>query len=247
MNQVSPEHAYPLPRSLSLLAEITVHAAGALGYAIYQIDPCSGRRDLRAAAGAEVPESSGKGWVVHSLPLQMGDAVQGALALVFRGPLPESSRMMVERMARSMEAVWRLTSVPGDYARGAARIGEMESELADSKIADRVRGILAEEGAPVSSDALEAIVRHVETVLRPGHLGMAIQDAGERAEREIAERELARRAKAILQSRYGMSEDQAHAHLRLLSRKSRKRLRDVARDVLRGTRPGADLGRTRNG
>jgi AmiR/NasT family two-component response regulator len=29
-----------------------------------------------------------------------------------------------------------------------------------------------------------------------------------------------------------MSEDQAHVHLRLVSRKSRKPLRDVARDVL---------------
>jgi AmiR/NasT family two-component response regulator len=32
-----------------------------------------------------------------------------------------------------------------------------------------------------------------------------------------------------------MSEDQAHVHLRLVSRKSRKRLRDVARDLLEET------------
>jgi AmiR/NasT family two-component response regulator len=51
-------------------------------------------------------------------------------------------------------------------------------------------------------------------------------------QQEIAERDLANRAKALLQRRYGMSEDQAHVHLRLVSRKSRKRLRDVARDVL---------------
>jgi AmiR/NasT family two-component response regulator len=51
-------------------------------------------------------------------------------------------------------------------------------------------------------------------------------------EQEISERDLANRAKALLQSRYGMSEDQAHVHLRLVSRKSRKRLRDVARDLL---------------
>src|SRR6202041_14627 len=112
------------------------------------------------------------------------------------------------------------------YARKAARIGELEIELADSKIADRARGMLAG-GAP-PRDAVDTITRHVESVLRPGQFGTVLHQLTQEFEQEIAERELANRAKAILQSRYGMSEDQAHVHLRLVSRKSRKRLRDVA-------------------
>lgn len=81
-------------------------------------------------------------------------------------------------------------------------------------------------------DAIGTIVRHVESVLRPGQLRTVLDELTEELEQEIGERELASRAKAVLQSRYGMSEDQAHVHLRLVSRKSRKRLRDVARDVL---------------
>jgi AmiR/NasT family two-component response regulator len=75
----------------------------------------------------------------------------------------------------------------------------------------------------------------VESVLRPGQLGTVLEQLTEELEQEIAERELTNRAKAVLQSRYGMSEDQAHVHLRLVSRKSRKRLRDVARDLLEET------------
>jgi AmiR/NasT family two-component response regulator len=72
-------------------------------------------------------------------------------------------------------------------------------------------------------------------VLRPGQLGTVLAQLFQEIEREIEERELANRAKAVLQTRYGMSEDQAHVHLRLVSRKSRKRLRDVARDLLEET------------
>ena len=40
------------------------------------------------------------------------------------------------------------------------------------------------------------------------------------------------RAKAILQKSQGMSEEEAHAHLRVVSRKSRRRVKDVARQVI---------------
>jgi len=123
-----------------------------------------------------------------------------------------------------------LSLVPAVYARNAARVGELETALADSKIADRARGMLAD-GVPLP-DAIDTIVGHVESVLRPSQLRTALGQLTQEIEQEIAERELASRAKAVLQSRYGMSEDQAHLHLRLVSRKSRKRLCDVARDVL---------------
>jgi AmiR/NasT family two-component response regulator len=84
----------------------------------------------------------------------------------------------------------------------------------------------------INNDAIDTIVRHAESVLRPSQLRTALGQFTKEIEQELAERELAARAKAVLQSRYGMSEDQAHVHLRLVSRQSRKRLRDVARDVL---------------
>jgi ANTAR domain len=226
--------SHELPRSLQPLAQIALTDAGADGCAIYQVDPTTESRELKFAWGVPVPEPGDAGFTVDSFPLRVGEAVSGILIFVFRGrAIAPTTRAVLERVAGAIEGVWRLTLVPGAYAQNAARIGELEIQLADSKIADRACGMLAK-GA--SQDAIDTIVRHVESVLRPGQLATVLGQLTREIEQEIAERELTSRAKAVLQSRYGMSEDQAHVHLRLVSRKSRKRLRDVARDFLEGPR-----------
>lgn len=223
-----------LPRSLQPLAEIAASRAGAEGYAIYQVDPATGLRELKLACGAAVPDSDLTGFKAASVPLDIGEDLSGMLTFVFRGSaIHPSSRKVLERIAGVMEAVWRLTLLPGAYARSAARIGELEIHLADSKIRDRARGMLANPATDL--DAIDTIVRHVESVLRPGQLRTVLTQLTSDVEREMVERALTNRAKAVLQRRYGMSEEQAHVHLRTVSRQSRKRLRDVARQVLEET------------
>lgn len=225
-----------LPRSLQPLAQIALADTGADGYAIYQVDPITESRELKLAWGAPVPEPGDAGFTVDSFPLRVGEAVSGILIFVFRrSAIAPATRAALERAAGAIEGVWRLALIPSVYARNAARIGELEIELADSKIADRACGMLAKGATPrdaIDTDAIDTIVRHVESVLRPGQLETVLLQFTQQIEQEIAERELTSRAKAVLQSRYGMSEDQAHVHLRMVSRKSRKRLRDVARDFL---------------
>jgi hypothetical protein len=219
-----------LPRSLQPLALLASREAGADGYAIHQVDPAAGRREVKFAWGAAVPEASETGLTVTSFPLHAGDEVTGVLTFVFRGAaISPRAQSVLERIASAIEEVWRLSLLPQSYARSAARIGELEAELADSKIADRACGLLADGPPP---EAIDTIARHVESVLRPRQLATVLGRLLEEIEHEIAERDVANRAKVLLQSRYGMSEDQAHVHLRLVSRKSRKRLSDVARDLL---------------
>jgi ANTAR domain len=225
------ELSRPLPRSLQSLAQIALQKAGADGYAIYQLDPRTDVRELKFAAGSSVPQSHVDGFTVTSFPLHAGDEATGVLSFVFRGTsVSAGAQSVLTRIAGAIEDVWRLSLVPQTYARNAARIGELEAELADAKIADRADGLLAAGQPP--ADAIDTIARHVESVLRPGQLATVLGQLIVEVQQEIAERDLANRAKALLQSRYGMSEDQAHVHLRLVSRKSRKRLRDVARDLL---------------
>jgi hypothetical protein len=220
-----------LPQSLHPLALLAAREAGADGFAIQQLRPADGRREVKFAWGVPPPEAGEGELTVVSFPLHAGEEVTGSLLFVFRGAvIAAQARPLLERISAAIEQVWRLSLLPDAYAQQAARIGELETELADSKIADRARGLLAS-GVP-SRDSLDTIIRHVESVLRPGQLGTVLGQMTEQIEQEIAERELANRAKAVLQRRYGMSEDQAHVHLRLVSRKSRKRLRDVAQDVL---------------
>jgi ANTAR domain len=238
MSQNLREDIRPLPRSLHPLAQIALNEAGADGYAIYQVDPKTDLRELKFAGGAPIPESgasvprsSDAGFTVTSFPLHAGNQVTGVLTFVFRAAaVSPRAQSVLERIASAIEEVWRLSLIPQTYARNAARIGELEAELADAKIADRACGLLAAGATPPA--AIDTIVRHVESVLRPGQLATVLGQLVEEVEQEIAARDLANRAKALLQRRYGMSEDQAHVHLRLVSRKSRKRLRDVARDLL---------------
>lgn len=220
-----------IPESLQPLALIGVQETGADGFAIHQIDQAGGQPELKLQWGAPPPEAGETARTAISLPLHAVGQVTGILTFVFRETvISPRAQSVLERIAGAIEEVWRLSLLPAAYARSAVRIAELETVLADSKIADRARGLLAN-GAP-SQDAVGTILRHVESVLRPGPLGTVLRQLTEEMEQEIAERELANRAKAVLQTRYGMSEDQAHVHLRLVSRKSRKRLRDVARDLL---------------
>jgi hypothetical protein len=222
-----------IPQSLEPLALVALKEAGAEGCAIYQLDP-AGQRELKFGWGMPPLNPGDSEHKIASFPLRVGDEVNGVLSFVFRGTvIPPRAQSMVERIAGAIEEVWKLSLLAATYARHAARVGELESELADSKIADRARGMLA--GSTPPRDAVDTIVRHVESVLRPGPLGIALEQRNEELEQEIVERELTNRAKAVLQSRYGMSEDQAHVHLRVVSRKSRKRLPDVARDLLEET------------
>jgi hypothetical protein len=221
----------PLPQSLHPLALIAAKETGADGYAIYQVDAGTQVHEMKFSWGVDIPDSGQPGFAVERFALRTGEEITGILAFVFQSkPVRPATRETLDRMARVIEEVWRLSQLPSLYARNAARIGELEADLADSKIADRACGMLASGAAP--RDAVDTIVRHVESVLRPGQLSTVLPQLIEEIEQEIAERQLANRAKAVLQSRYGMSEDQAHVHLRLVSRKSRKRLRDVARDLL---------------
>jgi ANTAR domain len=217
-------------RSLLPLTMIAAREAGADGCAIHQFGAAGTRHEM-VSWGVQPPEAGETGFTVASFPLRADEASTGVLTFVFRGEvISPRAQSLLERIAAVIEEVWRLTQVPAMYARSAARIGELETSLADSKIADRARGLLANHVG--DSDAIDTIVRHVESVLRPSQLRTALGQFTKDIEQEIAERELAARAKAVLQSRYGMSEDQAHVHLRLVSRQSRKRLRDVARAVL---------------
>jgi hypothetical protein len=217
-------------RSLQPLTMIAAREAGADGCAIHEFD-AAGQRQEAFTWGVQLPEGGATGFMVASFPLRADEAPTGVLTFVFRGAvISPRAQSLLERIAAVIEEVWRLTEVPATYAQSAARIGELETALADSKIADRARGLLANHVR--DSDAIDTIVRHVESVLRPTQLRTALGQLTKEIEQELAERELAARAKAVLQSRYGMSEDQAHVHLRLVSRQSRKRLRDVARDVL---------------
>jgi AmiR/NasT family two-component response regulator len=138
------------------------------------------------------------------------------------------TRPRLDRIAAAVQAI-RTAAAEHRYAHLVERLADLEAQLMDSKIADRVRGYLEDE---TDSDPTEAIVRHVETVLRPTRTRIMLEQALSELEEEIEERRIVGRAKRIMQARDSVSEEQAYIELRLRSRKSRKPLKDVARQVI---------------
>ena len=63
---------------------------------------------------------------------------------------------------------------------------------------------------------------------------MLLQQFAQDLEEQIEERRLIARAKSLLQNTYGISEEQAHARLRLSSLRSRRRLGEVADQLIKG-------------
>jgi AmiR/NasT family two-component response regulator len=226
-----PARTRPFYNSLSALAQVAVREAGADGYAFFVRDPETLRWARQDAGGSVIaadfladPSSVDPSTVTYSL----GTGV--VLAFAFQDRVrPREARPKLDRIAGTIEAVWRAAQVPQRYRQLANQVAELETSLMDSKIADRARGFLLNQG---ESTRLEVIVRHVEGVLRESSTRRILEQIARELEEEVEERRLARQAKAILQSVQGMSEEDAHAHLRLVSRKSRRRLKDVARDVI---------------
>jgi hypothetical protein len=203
----------PFRESLEALAQLALRETGALGFVWFANDDSNADRDSN----------------VVRYPLGHHAGHEQFIAFAF--PSPDSAaaaRMRLDRIAASIALLW--SAGPAETYRDLfERLARIEMQLIDSKIADRVRGLLSENAADDPSDV---IARHVEGVLRPSQARTTLEHAVALLEDEMEERKLMSEAKRILQMRRGISEQQAHAELRLVSRKSRRRLKEVALQVI---------------
>jgi hypothetical protein len=220
-------------QSLQPLALLALREAGGDGYAICDVDPASGRRTLKFSYGVPVPDPDLKTamFSVAAFPLRVDGTVTGTLSFVFRGDaISPEAKALLDRIAGPVEAVWQFAQIPASYAALATRIGELEAELADSKIADRARGLLG--NVSRTEGPLDIVERHVEGVLRSIQLTKLLEEIYRELEDKVAERKLVTQAKGVLESLHGMSEEQAHLQLQAISRQTRKPVKDVARELI---------------
>jgi hypothetical protein len=202
-------HTCSSNQTAQLLARLAAEAVGASDFALLEDDQ-----------PAEFPDS------VH-YPIRV-DGLRVAV-LVFtiqETALTREQRFTLERTAAAIEAVHGL---PLATARRALRIANLDAELADIKIRERARGLI-EEGVPAAA-AVATVLQHVDNVLERRPLEMVFNQLLPDLEERIAERKLLMKAKAVLREEHGMSEEQAYLHLRMSSRSTRKRLREVAEEV----------------
>jgi hypothetical protein len=223
MTASMPPHPGSPRQSVFLLVQLAAHATGAAGYSLFEADTTNGSVTRGYSSGSTKSERLS----VARYPLCVDGRQTATLVFAFfEHPISEQKRSLLNQMAAVIEAVQAL---PYITARVAIRIASLDAELADIKIGERARGLLAD-GA--SGEAVGTIVRHVEHVLEGRQLGAVFDQLLPDLEDRVEERKLLTKAKVILQESYGMSEEQAYVHLLDRSRSSRKRLRVVAEDLI---------------
>ena len=220
----------PFENSLRALAQVAVRETGADGFAFFRVNPETSSAVRFEAGGTPISEGAVAGGNTHPRLAAYTLANDGMVVFTFPDETGvASARSRLDRVAGAIQAVWSAARSSGRYAQLANQVADLEVCLLDSKIADRVRGMLGSGGA---SDTLEAIAIHVEGILRPDSTRLTLERISRELEDEMEERRVTNRAKAILQSVHGMSEEQAHIYLRQSSRRTRKRLKDVAIDLI---------------
>ena len=244
MTKPIPRHSEGQQESISALAQLAIRYSGANSYGLYVLDQSTGALRLRSSAGSRPPTpddltinvslSQRQGRSVRSYPLRASGSVVGMLAFSFAGtPVPEDRLAILDRMARAIETLYCLPCVAEQLFD---RVNGVETELVTDKIGTRAQGLL-NETAPdkaLDQEEIDVIERHVESVLRSSRLWSALERLLHDGEEELAERKLTAQAKTLLQEVHGMSEQQAYLHLRATSRRTRKPIPAVARELIMG-------------
>lgn len=217
--------------SFEPLVMLAMRESGAAGCAVEGAGPSDGPDVPLYRYGLQEPPEPQSGLAVARIPLQVQNRGVGFITFVFRGQeVPEAASPILERLARTLESIWQSLVTPETVTQLVARIRRLQASLADLRFADQARGFLIrpEPGAG------EMMASEVERVLGVGRLEGFLEQLACALDEQLGERKVISQAKNLLQRNYGLSEGEAHARLRRSSRRSRRRLGDVAQMVIEG-------------
>ncbi|MEI9812554.1 MAG: ANTAR domain-containing protein [Acidobacteriota bacterium] len=237
----NPEPLYDgVDEFVALLGQL----ANAQGCGLYE--PRHGRQTLvrRAAAGLQPPDLEELGYndLDHlelrkqwaTLPLYSDGLISAVLILVFASEAEkQEAKSVLKRIVPLFESLARFVSEQTRQVKLASKISELETGIAAEKILDRARGLLREH-PHLNESTIEQVDRHVAKVLASCQFSQVLQDRLRELEGLAAERDVTSRAKTVLQEQFGFSEEKAYLHLRTLSRQRRKRISEIAQEIVDG-------------
>lgn len=225
-------------RTLDALLQFARRASEADGYALYEIE--DGRLNPVLREGetiarinpTDLPLTRGAvpfdDFIATSYPLREQEKICGLLTFAFRGEqVCVDSLATLDQLSRIIETVYRL---PRLTAHLASRVSCLEVELASLKIGDRISGLLASD--PLANKSVETVVRHVDSVLYKRPAISLLRQLLPDLEDRLAERKIVGKAKQLIQRHQAMSEEQAYLWLINRSRITRRRLRDIANEII---------------
>jgi hypothetical protein len=218
--------------SFAPLALLAMRETGAAGYGLYAYESGDTVPVRLYGCGLPIPAGPQEGLAVVRFEFQVENRKVGFLAFVFRASaVADEANRVLERLARTLESVWSLFVTPQTAIELAKRISRRQAELADLKIAERARGFLSHP----EPGAAETMAVHVECVLRTRRFEQLLEQCARDLEDQIEERKVIAQAKSLLQTVHGVSEEEAYAQLRLSSRRSRRRIFEVAHQLIQQT------------
>jgi hypothetical protein len=159
------------------------------------------------------------------IPLRISDYLLGFLTMGWRTTCADVD-VRTQSVASAGQALASILAKPYSPALNqqlAERVTFLEAELADRKIADRIRGL---------TRVPEIVSEHVNRVLESYDLPDQLVQRAEQLEKQLAGRDLLVQAKEILQTSKGFTEEEAYLYLRNTSRRNRVPLEQVAHSVI---------------
>lgn len=122
-----------------------------------------------------------------------------------------------------------------------AEIANLESDLANLKIAERAAGVV--NGADWTDHAPFVLQQHISRVLEGTDITRELKGQLAALQSRLHDRQVLATAKARLQDTLELDEESAYLFLRNASRRARRPLREIAQDILTGA---INLQRTMN-
>jgi hypothetical protein len=219
--------------SLRALAQFAMRETSAVGWSLVQYAPDGSGANVVSSLGTAIPstvltEPAPDRLIV--LPLAPVGADAWVAFAFADSEAAASAAHSIPRFVEAFSAIWATRHRDSHYAALLRRISLLENELMDSRIADRINGLLH---GPSRADALDTIAGHVSSVLNAEGATEVLRTTLRQLEEEVDERRVTGRAKAILQATAALTEEEAHLRLRAMSRRTRRRVRDIALDILR--------------
>lgn len=217
--------------SFEPLLLLAMRESGAAGCALVAVGPNDGPDIPLCHYGLPEPLGPQAGIAVARFPLQVQNRGVGLITFLFRGlEVPEAAPPILKRLALTLESIWQSFVTTETVMQQVARIRRLQASLADLRFADQARGLLI----TPEPRASEVMALQVERVLGASRLEVCLGQLARELEDQLDQRKLITQAKNFLQRNYGLSEGEAHARLRRRSRRSRRRLGDVAQMVIEG-------------
>ncbi len=219
----------PMLECLTALGQLAMKEAAAAGYELCRLDRESGVLIRLQTCGARVGELEVSAAV--SFTARGAGTETHVLTFVFLSErIAENVLTVLDQMVKVVETVLGLSGLPAEYTQLASHAAALETQLMCAKIRDRARGLIQ---SPMQGGfGTETLARFSATLLHSTETATMLERLVREREQELQERSLASQAKAVLESVYGMSEEQAHHHLRVTSRRSRRPLTEVALEYI---------------